>query len=96
MQHVCYTYAIDTTRTQRIYYTYLHLLSAATELHAPARADDAQGLPSDRMYSLLIECVLLCQPRQNFKPLHTLTTHKDFIYSLALAGDVVLSGDGQA
>ena len=39
--------------------------------------------------------IQVLEPRQNFQPLHTLTSHKDFIYSLALAGDVVLSGDGQ-
>ena len=39
--------------------------------------------------------VQVLDPRNGFKPMHTLTTHKDFIYSLALAGDVVLSGDGK-
>ena len=39
--------------------------------------------------------VQVLEPRNGYKPLHTLASHQDCIYSMAAAGTVVLSGDGQ-
>jgi WD40 repeat protein len=38
--------------------------------------------------------ILVLEPRKNFEPVLSLTDHKDFIYSMHVMGDIILSGAG--
>lgn len=69
-------------------------------LHPGGVVSGLKGMPlSGGNGGLIVSCgadrkINVLDPRMNFKPIHVMADHKDFIYSMEVFGDLVISGGG--
>eukprot|EP00742_Colponemidia_sp_Colp-10_P019425 GILJ01022529.1.p1 GENE.GILJ01022529.1~~GILJ01022529.1.p1 ORF type:complete len:450 (+),score=46.18 GILJ01022529.1:115-1350(+) len=68
-------------------------------LHPGGVVSGLKGMPLSGNGGLIVSCgadrrIHVLDPRMNFKPVHTMTDHKDFVYSMEVFGDLIISGGG--